>query len=508
METFPWWNQKQQKLAEEASAFADANLSKGEEIAWTKEFPSALLREVAAKGWFGAPIPKKYGGVEVGVTGCCIVAEELSRICAALTAAYSVTMFGGVEQLIKFGSEEQKKRWLPQVAGGKLGGICITEPGVGSDAAAIETTAKLDGDSYVLDGKKRFITNAGMADIYCVYARTSDEPKDRARYKHLSAFIVEKDTPGFSLERINELGGWIGLPNGYLDFDNAKVPASSRLGNEGDGWKVLVDGLNFERNLFAAGMLGPMREAIRYAVGHSQRRIQFNKPTIDAEVNQFKIADMFARLLTARLLVYHSAHLMDAEADPVMEATNAKLYTSEAYEKQMIDAMQVMGGDGWTRFYPIEALMRDAKVNQLGAGTSEVMRMVLFRQGTRAMSNELKMPHRHIHPTLKIPVSTTSPSLITEVNEKTVLELLAEDYKVNPGLYISPSELKEQLKGVTDEKLGVILVALEAKGFARLYRNRRDTITLVKATFKGLKEARPLEYYRWFPEWAKKQLDV
>jgi len=508
METFPWWNEKQKKLAEEAKNFAEKNLSIGEEVFWTKEFPSNLLAEVIEKGWFGAPIPKEYDGIELGVTGCCIIAEELSRICAALTAAYSVTMFGGVEQLIKFGNEEQKRKWLPKVAKGMLGGICITEPGVGSDAASIETTAKLESDHYVFNGKKRFITNAGMAGIYCVYAKTSDRPEDLARYRHLSAFIVEKDTLGFSLERINELGGWIGLPNGYLDFDNAKVPVSSRLGAEGDGWSVLVDGLNFERNLFAAGMLGPMREGIRYAVGHSERRIQFKQPTINSEINQFKIADMFARLRTARLLVYHSARLMDMKVDAVMEATNAKLYTSEAYERQLIDAMQVMGGDGWTRFYPLEALIRDAKVNQLGAGTSEVMRMVLFRQGLRTMTEELKMPHRHIHPTLNVPISTANPSSMTEVNEKTVLEMLAQDYIVNPGLYMNRDDMKKVLSDATDEKLDSILTSLEAKGLVKLHVDKKGRIALAKASYKGLKDAKPLEAYKWFPDWAKKLLNI
>ncbi|UCE95529.1 MAG: acyl-CoA dehydrogenase family protein [Candidatus Bathyarchaeota archaeon] len=508
IESFPWWNEKQKKLAEDARIFSDQNLSKGDEVAWTKDFPSTLLKEVAERGWFGASIPLEFGGTDLGVTGCCIIAEELSRICAALTAAYSVTMFGGVEQLIKFGNEEQKGKWLPKVATGMLGGICITEPGVGSDAADIETTAELEGDYYIFNGKKRFITNAGIADIYCVYARTSDHREDKAKYQHLSAFIVEKDTPGFSLERINELGGWVGLPNGYLDFEDARVPASSRLGAEGDGWKVLVDGLNFERNLFAAGMLGPMREAIRYAVGHSQRRIQFRKPTIDSEINQFKIADLFARVQTARLLVYHSAHLMDMKADAVMAATNAKLYASEAYEKQLIDAMQVMGGDGWTRFYPVEAFMRDAKVNKLGAGTSEVMRMVLFRQGLRTMAEELKLPHRHVHPTLGIPISTTSLTPYTEISEKSVLKMLAEDYKVNPGLHMTRNDIKELLVGITDEKLDNILTTLEAQGLLKLHRNRKGKITLAKASYKGLRKAKPLDYYKWFPEWAKRQLNI
>ena len=173
IETYPWWTEKQKKLAEEAKKFADESLPRGEELAWTKEFPADLVKGIAQKGWFGAPIPEKYGGTATGVTGCCIVAEELSRICAAITGAYSVTMFGGLEQILKFGNEEQRERWLPKSAKGMLGAICITEPSIGSDAAGIETTATREGDGYVMNGKKRFITNAGVADIYCVYARTS-----------------------------------------------------------------------------------------------------------------------------------------------------------------------------------------------------------------------------------------------------------------------------------------------------------------------------------------------
>jgi len=506
METYPWWTEKQRKLAEETKRFADENLSRGEEIAWNKEFPTDLVKEVADRGWFGALIPESYGGIETGVTGCCIVAEELSRICSALTSAYSVTMFGGLEQVLKFGNEAQKQRWAPQVAKGKLGAICITEPSIGSDAAGIETTATPEDNVYVMNGKKRFISNAGLADIYLVYAKTSERPEDRAKYTHLSAFIVEKGMKGFTVEKINELGGWVSLPNGFLSFDDVRVPVENRLGAEGDGWKVLVDGLNFERNLFAAGMLGPMREAIKYAVGHAQRRLQFGEPTTEFEVNQFKIADMLARLRTARLLTYYSAYLMDLKMDVVMEATLAKLYASEAYERLVIDAQQVMGGDGWTRFYPVETFMRDAKVNQLGAGTSEVMRMVLYRQGLRAMADELKMPHRQIHPKLGVPISTTKPEIVKEVNEKTLLEVLAEDYRVNPGLYMSRTDIKERLAGVGDDQLNQLLASLETKGLIKLYKDRRGNIALAKATYKGLKQAKPPEYYQWYPEWTRKDM--
>jgi len=506
MEPYYWWNERQKEIAKEAKKFADENLPRGEEVMWTREFPSDLLKVVGERGWFGAAIPEDYEGLGIGITGCCIVAEELSRVCSALAHSYSVTMFGGVEQLLKFGTEEQKKRWLSRIAKGEIiGAICITEPYVGSDAAGIETTARHEGDGYLLNGKKRFTTNAGIADIYCLYAKTSDKPEDKDKYRHLSAFIVKKGTPGFSVERINELGGWIGLPNGYLDFDDANVPEENRLGEEGDGWKILVDGLNFERNLFAAGMLGPMREAIRYAVNHAERRIQFGQPTIDYQVNQFKIADMISKLQTARLLTYHAAHLMDMKLNPVLEATLAKLFVSEAYRELMPEAIQVMGGDGWTRFYPVEGFARDSKGNEIGAGTSEVMRLVLFRWGLRAMEEDLKMPPRRVHEKLGVPVSTTKPSIITQVSEESVLELLARNYKVNPGLYMSRDDIKQWIS-IEDEELDRLLLSLESKGTAKLYRDRHGRIVLARATYKGLKKAKPLQYYQWFPSWIKKEM--
>lgn len=505
VDTYPWWSEEQKRLMVDVRKFADEKLPRGEEVMWTKEFPSDLLREVADNSWFGAPIPREYGGLNTGVTGSCIVAEELSRVCSALAGAYSVTMFGGVEQLLKFGDEAQRRRWLPQISSGKLSAICITEPGVGSDAASIKTTALREDGGYVLNGKKRFITNAGVAEFYCVYAATSDKPEDKAKYRHLSAFMVEKGASGFTVERINELGGWIGLPNGYLDFNNVRVPAENRIGEEGDGWKVIVDGLNFERNLFAAGMLGPMREAIKYSVGHAKRRLQFRRPTIDFEVNQFKIADMIAKLNTARLLTYHASHMMDLEAEAVVEATLAKLYASEAYEQLFTEASQVMGGDGWTKFYPIDSFMRDSKVNQIGAGTSEVMRMVLYRQGLKAMGAELRIPLRRVHDKLGVPISTVEQQKISDVNEDTVLNLLAEDYRVNPGLHMGRDDIKERISGGNDSQLDNVLESLESRGLASLYRNRRGKILLVEATYKGLKKAKPLEYYKWFPEWMKEE---
>ncbi|MGD0495992.1 MAG: acyl-CoA dehydrogenase family protein [Candidatus Bathyarchaeia archaeon] len=507
METFSWWSDKQRILMEEAKAFADQSLPKGEEVFWTKEFPHELLREVARKGWFGVVIPTEYGGTGTGVTGVSIVTEELSRVCSALSEAYAVSMFGGVEQLLTFGTEEQKRKWLPRISRGEvIGAVCITEPFVGSDAAGIETTAKREGNGYVLNGKKRFITNAGLADVYVVYAKTSEKPEDKAKYQHLTAFLVEKKTPGFSVEKINELSGWFGLPNGFLDFNNVGVPAGNCLGPEGAGWKVMMAGLNFERVVFSAGMLGPMRESIRHAVAYTQRRMQFDKPTIDIPSNQSKVAEMLSGLYTSRLLVYHAAYLLDQHKEAMVEAATAKMFTSDTFEKLISDAVQVMGGDGWTRFYPVESYLRDAKVNQIGAGTNEIMRLVIFRGGLKAMGKDLRMPHRRIHRKLGVPISTIEPLPKMEPSEDGIMKVLAEDYTVNPGLYMSREDLKERLTETSDEKFDEILKGLEAKGLAKVYRDSRKTISLAKATYDGLRKAGPLEKYKWYPDWLSREL--
>ncbi len=506
MEPFPWWTTRQKSLMEDAKAFGDKNLPKGEEVFWTKKFPSELLKEVARKGWFGTVIQEEYGGLNTGVTGAAIVAEELSRIGSALAEAYAVSMFGGVEQLLAFGTEEQKQRWLPRIAKGEVvGAVCITEPGVGSDAAGIETIAIREGDSYLFNGKKRFITNAGLADIYVVYARTSDKPEDRAKYRHLTAFLVEKGILGFSVEKINELSGWIGLPNGFLDFNDAEVPAANIIGKEGEGWKVMMAGLNFERVVYSAGMLGPMRESIRYAVNYAQRRMQFGKPTVDLPTNQAKIADMLAGLYTSRLLVYHAAHLLDEHTEAMVEAATAKMYASEIYESLISSAITIMGGDGWTRFYPVETYLRDAKVNQIGAGTNDIMKLVIHRGGLKALRNDLKMPRRRIHEKLGVPISTTEPLPRLESTEEAIIRLLSEDYQVNPGLYMSREDLRERLIDIADENLNQLLESLESQKLVNTYRDSRGTILLIKATYEGLRRAAPIENYRWYPDWLNKE---
>jgi len=189
----------------------------------------------------------------------------------------------------------------------------------------------------------------------------------------------------------------------------------------------------------------------------------------------------------------------------MVDAATAKLFTSETYEKLISDAIMVMGGDGWTRFYPVETYLRDAKVNQIGAGTNDIMRLVILRGELKALSKDLKMPQRRVHKKLGLPVSADEPLPKLEATEDNVLKVLAEDYKVNPGLFMSGEDLKERLKDMEDEKLHKLLTNLESKGLAKLHRDGRGNISLAKATYAGLSKAGPLEEYKWFPEWLDKE---
>ncbi|HOO89707.1 MAG TPA: acyl-CoA dehydrogenase family protein, partial [Syntrophales bacterium] len=295
MEQYPWWSDAQKKLAEDACQFVGEFMHWAQEDAWNKRFPWKIAQEIVKKGWYGAIIPKKYGGhlEEWGVTGACILCEELGRM-GSISNNFINTMCSGGALLIRDqGTDEQKQKWLPRIASGDLHtSVAITEPFAGSDAASVELRAVREGDYYVLNGTKRFIMNAQVSALYMTYARTSEKAEDKARHKHLSVFAVEKGMPGFSIEKINELAGYDGLYDSYLRYDNVKVPLSNLMGREGDGWSLMMAGLNVERAIAAAIHLGGMREALAYASFHLQHRIQFGQPTVNLPTNQFKLADM------------------------------------------------------------------------------------------------------------------------------------------------------------------------------------------------------------------------
>ena len=509
METYPWWTEKHKKLAQEAKEFVDEFMPLALEYGWKKEYPWGVIKEIAKKGWYGAMIPEKYGGrfEDWGVTGACILCEEIGRM-AAPSNSFSNTMCnGGTHQIAHAGNEEQKQRWLPRVAKGELQGcITMTEPYTGSDAAAMETAGTRQGDVYIVHGKKRFITNSGAGNLYMTYVKTSDQPEDRAKYKHLTALVIEKGTQGFTIERQNDLTGLDGMYNGYLDFDNAPVPVANRLGEEGEGWDIMTRGLNPERTVVAAIALGRMREALRYSVYHMQRRVQFGQPTINIPTNQFKVADMVMELNIARLLTYYTAYLCDLGLDTAAQASIVKLFNTETFMRSFIlDAIQCMGGDGVSRLYPVERHMRDAKVYELAGGTSEVMRLIIYRQGLSGLTEDLKVPRRVMHQELNVPFPAGKEELPKfAVDEAGVLDALAENYRVNPGLHLTLQELKEQVAG-TEEELTNSLTSLETQGLAKLQRDRKGAINLARATYDGLAKARPLADYHYFPAWVREE---
>lgn len=504
MEHYLWWKESQKKLAEEAKQFTEEVLIPiAERCAWEKKYPWEGVKEMGKKGWFGAQIPAKYGGKaeEWGVTGAAIVLEEAGRA-GALTIPLGPTMFGGVHQIIHDGTEEQRQRWLPGIANGeRLGVITMTEPYAGSDIAAIETTATRDGDYYIVNGKKRFQSNLATGDVYMTYVRTSQGPEDRGKYRHLTALIIEKGTPGFHIEKINDLMGYDGAYNGYLSYDDAKVPVANRLSEEGEGWRVMMSGLNVERILNAAPALGMMRECIRYAVQHAQRRVQFGALTGDIATNQFKIADMIWKLKMARLITYYAAYCCDLGQDVPVEAAISKMFTVDEGLNIASESIQVMGGNGATRFYPVERIMRDMKINQIAAGTSEVLRVLIYRMGLRSMMADLQPPIRIIDEELKVPMPVCKLQLKKAASsDADVLKVLAEDYRVNPGLHMTMDDIKELLD-ISDDELNKYLAGLEEKDLVSLYRDKRGRVAMARVNYKGLAEANPPEYYRYFPQW-------
>jgi alkylation response protein AidB-like acyl-CoA dehydrogenase len=500
MDSYPWWTDEHKAFQKEVHAFVEELMPRDAESRWKREFPWDIFEKISEKGYTGAGVPKEYGGMGLGATGACIAAEAFNRM-PGPGRVFVGNMLGGLRQIIEFGTEEQKKRFLPRIAKGEIGAIVITEPFAGTDAAAMEMTARRDGGVYILNGKKRYIVSAGVAERYMVYARTGEGPEDRKKYRHLTAFVVEKGAPGFSVEKINEIIGFENIQNGVLDFKDVPVPADQVLGKEGDGWSVMTAGLNFERTLICAQTAGWMGELLRNTVPYSQRRVQFGRPTIGFINNQFKIADLVSRVKISRLLTYYTAYLWDLGWDITLESNVAKVYNCEGAVASSLDAIQVMGGDGLTPFYPLAALMSVSKVENIAGGTMEACRMVIQRTAMKQMAEDFKMPRRVIHEELGVPVPAAGePQKIPHVSEESLLRVLADDYRTNPGLHMSRDDLKDHFD-VEDEELDRTLVALENKGLAKILKDKRG-IALAKATYEGLSRAFPLDHFMWFPSWV------
>ncbi|EIT87476.1 acyl-CoA dehydrogenase [Fictibacillus macauensis ZFHKF-1] len=342
----------------------------------TDTFPEAVVSKMGELGLMGIPIPEAYGGAGMDFLSYIIAIHELSKVSATVGVILSVHTSVGTNPIYYYGNEEQKQRFLPKLASGQyLGAFGLTEASSGSDAASLKTRAVRHGDHYVLNGSKVFITNAGYANTYIVFASTKPE----AGAKGISAFIVEKDTPGFSIGKKEKKMGMNGSSTCELIFDGAKVPVENRLGEEGEGFKIALGNLEAGRIGIAAQALGIAEAALEEAVAYSKGRKQFGKAIGAQQGVAFTLADMATQVEAARLLTYRAAWMRQLNRPCPQEASMAKLYASKAAMDLAIKAVQVHGGYGYTKEYAVERLFRDAKVCEIYEGTSEIQRLVLSK---------------------------------------------------------------------------------------------------------------------------------
>lgn len=341
------------------------------------EFPWANFKLLAEQGYLNMHLAEPYGGGMDWVSYA-IVIEELARACAVTSVVFEVHCSLHSEAIYHFGNEEQKAKYLPRLTKGELlGAYALTEPGAGSDAASLRTTAIKDGDSYVLNGEKTFITNGGQAGLYVVFARTNTDPQ--AGHRGISAFLVEAGTPGFSAGKPMEKMGLHASHTTTLHFEDCRIPAAQLLGKEGEGFKIAMAILDRGRIGIAAQAVGLTQAALDESVKYSKERTTFGKPIAEHQAIAFKIADMATDLEAARMLLYRAAFLMQDGARASKEISMAKLFASEVAMRHTVEAVQIHGGYGYIQEYKVERLMREAKITQLYEGTSEIQRMVISR---------------------------------------------------------------------------------------------------------------------------------
>jgi butyryl-CoA dehydrogenase len=345
-----------------------------QEVDEEEKFPLETVRKMARFGFMGIPFPKGYGGQGGDNLAYIMAVEELSKVCGTTGVILSAHTSLCAAPIYEFGTEAQKLKYLvPLAKGEKLGAFALTEPNAGTDAAGQQTTAELRGDHYLLNGSKIFITNAANADVYIVFAMT-DKPKGT---RGISAFILERDMPGFSIGKKEKKMGIRGSATCELIFENVKVPVENLLGKDGKGFGIAMKTLDGGRIGIAAQALGLAQGAIDETVAYTKERKQFGKPISAFQNTQFQLADMQVRTDAARLLVYRAACCKDAKLPYSVEAAMAKLFASETAMDVTTKAVQLHGGYGYTRDYPVERMMRDAKITEIYEGTSEVQRMVI-----------------------------------------------------------------------------------------------------------------------------------
>lgn len=338
------------------------------------EFPWEIMKILAQADMFRIFIPEQYGGLGTGTLELCLVVEELSRVCLGVSTTYAANALGTYPILL-FGTEEQKQKYLPDIADGKrLVAFALTEPNAGSDAGGIQTTATKDGDYYILNGRKQWITNGGEAEIYTVIALTDKSKGARGA----SAFIVEKGTPGFSFGKKEDKMGIRASVTRELIFEDCRIPKENLLGREGMGFIVAMKTLDQSRVGVGAQGVGVAQGAFEEAAKFAKQRIQFGQPVISFQAVQHMLADMAIQIEAARALVYSVARYIDSGAKDITKASAiAKTFATDVAMKVTVDAVQVMGGAGYMKDYPVEKMMRDAKILQIYEGTNQIQRNII-----------------------------------------------------------------------------------------------------------------------------------
>ncbi|GER66347.1 butyryl-CoA dehydrogenase [Weizmannia acidilactici] len=341
-----------------------------------ERFDRSIFDKMAELGLTGIPWPEQYGGIGSDFLAYCIAVEELSRVCASTGVTLSAHTSLASWPLFKFGTEEQKQKYLtPLARGEKIGAYGLTEPGSGSDAGSMVTTARREGDHYVLNGSKIFITNGGVADIYIVFALTDPSSKHHGT----SAFIIEKIFPGFSTGKKEKKMGIRSSTTTEIIFEDCIVPEENLLGEEGQGFKIAMMTLDGGRNGIAAQAVGIAQGALDAAVAYAKERKQFGKPIAANQGISFKLADMATAVEAARLLTYQAAWLESNGLPYGKESAMSKLFAGDTAMKVTTEAVQIFGGYGYTKDYPVERFMRDAKITQIYEGTQEIQRLVISR---------------------------------------------------------------------------------------------------------------------------------
>jgi alkylation response protein AidB-like acyl-CoA dehydrogenase len=361
------------------------------EIDESHEFPWDVVELLRAQGLFGLLFEEEWGGTGTGTLLALVAIEEIAKVCATSSLILAVQELGSLGLKLE-GTQEQRQRYLPRLASGEwLGAYALTESGSGSDSAAMRTAARRDGDEYVLSGGKRFITNAGVANLYTVFAKTDPG----AGHAGISAFVVESDAPGFEVARLEPKMGIAGSTTGELVFDGCRIPAANLLGQEGQGFRIAMRILDRSRPGVAAQGLGIAQGATDYALEYARTRETMGSPIAEHQLVAAKLADMETKCEAARGLLYRFGRMVDAgvpDEELTKASAMAKLYCSDVAMEVTTEAVQILGGYGYIKEYPVERMMRDAKITQIYEGTNEIQRLVIGREMLKEKRSLLLSP--------------------------------------------------------------------------------------------------------------------